>query len=258
MIKKLLIFLLAISMMLALDACDKKDDDSKERDQADTAISEDKKDDKTETKEEEPTVPLEDLFDWENVDGGIKITKYKGSDVHVVVPDIIENKKVVSIGNTFDGNVVMESIVLPKYATKVDLTDCDSLKRVEWNVTDIDFGSYYKAFPESLEELYLPSATKFKFGIIENRGENLRVLEIPACTGAPIKNSGTLESVTISKDVRYAFYHLGELCGITEIEGEAVGLYEMTNETQWVELTDAEREDIFAQLFGENCVVNLV
>lgn len=86
----------------------------------------------------EPSTSLENtsvtditsLYEWEEVSGGLKLTKYLGNDKKIVVPSSIENKSVVSIGTTFSGNIVIEEIELPDSVRSGDLIGCKALKRV--------------------------------------------------------------------------------------------------------------------------------
>lgn len=96
-------------------------------------------------------------FEWEYVSGGVKITRYLGSDAQVIVPSVIDNKKVVDIGNTFEGNIVLESLTLPDSITVLEgrpVEGCDALKVLRApGVREIEGSVYTKA----LEELYLPA-----------------------------------------------------------------------------------------------------
>ena len=74
-------------------------------------------------------------FEYTTIEGGIEITKYLGNSKKVVVPSVIDNKKVISITDTtFSGNIVLEEITLPEYLdiyfdSKL-LKGCDSLKTI--------------------------------------------------------------------------------------------------------------------------------
>lgn len=73
-------------------------------------------------------------FEYEEISGGINITKYIGSSKKVVVPSVIENKKVISINdNVFSGNIVLKEITLPESLNSTDFKlfkNCDSLEKI--------------------------------------------------------------------------------------------------------------------------------
>lgn len=124
-------------------------------------------------------------FEYEEINGGIKITKYIGNDKKVVVPSTIENKKVIQITDTvFSGNVVLEELTLPEEIGNLSssfFSGCDSLKELTFlGNTSIDSGYSYLPTP-SLETLNFAICneeqfTAMRWGIYEN--ENLRNINI--------------------------------------------------------------------------------
>ena len=122
--KKYLAFLLAMVLMFGLCACGgKKDDASGSAD-----VSEDTQASSTATTT--AAVAPEDLYEWQEVSGGVEITKYLGNETKIVVPSVLGNKAVVSAGTAFSGNVVLEEMELPDTVTKADLSNCKALKRL--------------------------------------------------------------------------------------------------------------------------------
>ena len=72
---------------------------------------------------------------------------YKGNSVDVVIPNAIDGKEVVSIGNVFTGDKDIKSIVLPNGVTsigKYQFSGCSSLTRIEIQsgVTSIGEGAF--------------------------------------------------------------------------------------------------------------------
>ncbi len=100
----------------------------------------------------------EEEFLWTAGEGGIIILEYIGDDTEVIVPEIINNKKVVSIGNTFDGNVVITSLSLPSGVKEFKLSGCDSLKTLTLNAEIIDGEKIEFSDMPVLDELNLGNA----------------------------------------------------------------------------------------------------
>jgi len=107
-------------------------------------------------------------FEYEEINGGIRITKYLGSDKKVIVPSIIENKKVIEITDTvFSGNVVLEKLTFPKAVENISdktLNECDSLKELTF------LGGASLSLPslESLETLNFAICNENQFGMMRN------------------------------------------------------------------------------------------
>ena len=152
-----------------------------------------------------------DQFVWEDSGDGITITQYTGSAKEVVVPSIINNKKVSSVKSTFNGNVVLESLVLPGDCL-ANLTDCQALKKL----TIVGGSIGYVSIPESLEVLVLDDATCFNLDDDVQGDVLVKELSISSATeiiGGRLKNDATeiigrcLENdatVTISDSIKYA------------------------------------------------------
>lgn len=87
---------------------------------------------KSKTNSEKPA-PI-DEFEFETNGSGIEITAYKGNRKTVVIPSVIESKKVTYISKSaFVGNIIVNKIVIPEYIDTVDTSifeGCDNLKEV--------------------------------------------------------------------------------------------------------------------------------
>ena len=86
--------------------------------------------------------PVEEVTGFEYEDyttvgiDGVKITKYTGSDKDVVIPDFIDGKKVLAIGDKAFYKADITSVTFGKYVRTVGLkafAACSSLKSVEFN-----------------------------------------------------------------------------------------------------------------------------
>lgn len=206
----------------------------------------------------EETPALEDIFEWQNVDGGIEITKYKGSSKIIEVPEIIDNKKVVSVGTAFEGNVVVETLILPKYVKRIDLSDCDSLKRVEWAAERIGGDGI---FPSCIEEIILPNLNIFSFSDIEcyeSHEINIKLLDIPSAyyiSALPSYYDANvnIDEVVISQLIDYAHYEKGAV----DFVGNAESADVVDTDYGDVYLDDTNREEVYKDLFGENVKVTV-
>ncbi|MDE6732099.1 MAG: leucine-rich repeat domain-containing protein [Oscillospiraceae bacterium] len=156
------------------------------------------------------SVPYADELDFmtEDVDGGVKITAYLGTDTVVNIPDTIDGKKVVMISGSsktahygFDNKNVtdikipdsvteivklncgntLESIVLPNGLKKIGddtFYECSTLKSIEIpnTVTEIGEKAFYKS---GLESLTLPDSVKVFCGDMIAGCTNLKEVRLP-------------------------------------------------------------------------------
>ncbi len=104
--KKILCVLCVLSLGLALTACGKSPAKPSE-------------------------APDNFTWEWESVSGGVNITGYNGDDTNIVIPSILDNKKVVKLSSdVFSGNVTIKSIVLSEHMTSLNseaFAGCDAL-----------------------------------------------------------------------------------------------------------------------------------
>ena len=132
--KKVLVFLLAGIMIWGIVGCGQKDVDTETENNQ--IITENRDDDGKEESnnssnadisvEEVRNAPETDAsqFEYEEIDGGLVITNYQGKDKTVVIPEKINGKKVVSIGEyAFSNN---EDITGVKIADSVDVIERDA------------------------------------------------------------------------------------------------------------------------------------
>ena len=102
-------------------------------------------------------------FIYEKVEGGIAITGYNGEKMKVVIPDTINEKKVVEISEgAFDATLI-ESVVVPESVTKIGryaFRRCGKLTDVtiKGNVETIEAGTFN--FCSVLKNVTLPDTVK--------------------------------------------------------------------------------------------------
>ena len=105
--------------------------------------------------------PLSD-FEYELTEDmeGVKITKYKGEALHVLIPNEIEGLPVVELGDySFSSRKKMETIIIPDTVKKIGryvFYFCDKLKNIRLSkaITSIVEGMFSSC--ESLEEFIIP------------------------------------------------------------------------------------------------------
>ena len=142
-------------------------------------------------------------FKYEKTEGGIKITGYTGKEMKVVVPEKIDGKTVVAIGEAAFDTSLIESIELPESVTvmeKYAFRRCGNLSEViiKGSFKEIPDGAFNYCL--ALEKLTIPDG-------VERIGEN-------AFGKAALKELVLPDSVKEIDD--YAFYTCS---GLTSFEG---------------------------------------
>ena len=107
--------------------------------------------------------PAED-FTYEFIDGEVMITGYTGSELDIVIPEMIEKRTVTIIGEEAFKGYDMNSIILPKTLVTVKkdaFYGCKKLKEIVFpeSVTEV-FGEYCLSDCENLESIHLPDTLK--------------------------------------------------------------------------------------------------
>lgn len=100
-------------------------------------------------------------YEVEDTSGGVEITKYVGSDTRVEIPDTINGKKVVSIGEKAFSKTSIKSVSMPssvKYIGKMAFYNCKSLKTVNFSSKISEMGEYAFDSCTSLTGVTLPAS----------------------------------------------------------------------------------------------------
>ena len=157
---------------------------------------------------EAPAETLADQFEFEAGDKGLIVTGYHGSGKTIVIPSVVDNKKVVELNaEVFAGNIMLEEIVLSKYMTVLDLADfagCDNLTAITYP-GDITSGKSSKG-PDNLTTLCLPGTKEIDLNdVIAELCEdnpNLKNLDLSGVESFESKlypyNAGSLEGVSLT------------------------------------------------------------
>ncbi len=194
--EKIVLVFMCIVLFFSLCSCKEKDikNNTKNNTESNAASLTVSGETQSIVKQEEPKKEQEDVlpYEWKEIEGGIEITKYLGNEKAIVVPEIIENKKVVSVGNAFSGNVMIEKLILPKSCETVNVKNCDNLKYLDYPGYKT-FGTFtlktlpFSSFPKSLETLILSGATgsvDFGYLAFNNWGglTNLKYLDLSSAS----------------------------------------------------------------------------
>ncbi|MDE7361673.1 MAG: leucine-rich repeat domain-containing protein [Oscillospiraceae bacterium] len=170
----------------------------------------------------EPTLADEADFETEAVDGGVCITKYKGSALNVVIPETIGGEKVVRIGEeAFQSNHSLIGVTIPGSVELIDsealfgaFTNCDKLKEVTFLGDDMPAFAY---------DAFFQSAW-----LKEKRTENPDYTIVNDMLLVWRKNEGDVTVPDgVTKIAPRAFEHMDQITGInipdsvTEIGGYA-------------------------------------
>ena len=181
---------------------DDDDDDDDWDDDDDDDWDDDDDDDDWDDDEDYESEKLYGYFFYKNTkDGNVIITKYAGKEENVVVPEEINDRKVIEISNSaFKGNTYITSVKLPSSISKLEnyvFCDCENLKLIDMpGVTEI--GYHALGGCHNLENIDLSKITKlspnalFATGIKEAYLPNLQDTEISCWTFASCHN---LESI---------------------------------------------------------------
>ena len=100
---------------------------------------------------------------YESVDGGVAVIGYTGEEMNIVIPDTINEKKVVEIGEAAFDATLIERVVIPESVTKIGkyaFRRCGKLTDVtiKGNVETIETGTFN--FCSKLKNVTLPNTVK--------------------------------------------------------------------------------------------------
>lgn len=98
------------------------------------------------------TQPQNSKFTYIHENGGITITKYIGNDTEVIIPESIEGKRVLCIGESAFASSNVKSVIIPEGVKKIDwftFQACTQLIEITIpaSVTKIEYGAFDYAKP---------------------------------------------------------------------------------------------------------------
>ena len=136
----------------------------------------------------EEASPVSDFEYKENEEGGITITKYKGTDKNVVIPDIIDHKTVTIIGRlSFSENINILTVKMSYNVTKIEpgaFRYCSELVsiRLSNKLEIIDAGAFTAC--QKLSDITLPDSLYYIGNKSLSSCKSLKHITIPAnCFG---------------------------------------------------------------------------
>lgn len=145
----------------------------------------------------------------QNGTGTVRITRYSGNEMDVVIPDKIDNKKVVTISDGAFRYCGAYSITVPEGVTKIDdyaFSECPRLVSVILpdGLETIDTGAFWCC--PNLVDIHLPSSVKSIGGRIFGECATLADLSIPdgitEISGSMFENCKSLLDVDIPFSVK--------------------------------------------------------
>lgn len=271
--KKYLSVLLALVLMLCLSACggdsngDKTEESKGEQESSATL---------TTTVPTTAPTSIADVYEWQEISGGIEITKYLGSDTKIVIPSVIENKAVVSVGTTFSGNIVLEELELPDTVTKADLSNCKALKRLTahglttlsrstCNLTGCTVleclalpkvsSIVYFEFPEALKELVIPAVQYCRSYDYPKTLEKLDISgAIEITWSSQFEN---LKEVVINENLKWhgPYTEKSETNPLNNIQQAEPNDYYDGVRVYYYEITEQNKAQVYCELFKCNEIV---
>ena len=158
-------------------------------------------------------------FEWEKEEDGVIITKYKGSEETVVIPEDIQGKPVRVIGDSaFKYNPDVKCVRLPKNLSVIAINAfscCKNLKNVEipYGTEEIGVLSFFSC--GKLESLTLPDSVKeigsYAFGDCTNLREIVIPDSVQSIGVGAFNDCKKINKVEISPQTRYRVDPMGEI-----------------------------------------------
>ena len=204
-------------------------------------------------------------FEYADASGGIEITGYKGSAKTIVVPELIGDKKVVSIADSaFSGNVVIESVTLPDSVKNIPssaFNNCDKLTYLKCSGVEKMGGGNSPGMNvlrlNKLVEIDMPNLTYIHFESFKY--ESLKSFNTPSVKTLEkyysTNMSKSLENVIVS-DTQFKYYIFTEQT-VTGLYTEYPEDYRYSIEagnTKLEEITDANRAQVYCDFFGVDSI----
>ncbi|MBO5094275.1 MAG: leucine-rich repeat domain-containing protein [Lachnospiraceae bacterium] len=186
------------------------------------------------------------LWTCTNLEDGIELLRYNGSEANLTVPSEMMGRRVVSLESTFDGFTALKSIVIPESVTSIEgaFYGCESLEQVSLPEHIVSLHYAFNCCFE-LKRIDLPAALKNASWAFESTG--IRTAKLPdgiEDISHAFMNCGRLERAYIpgtAKDLTEAFTDCESLREVSIENGVTrIGDYAFFNCISLKELTIPE------------------
>lgn len=160
--------------------------------------------------------PRTSLFCYKSASGGIEVYQYDGDiteDTVLSVPETIDGRTVVSIGEKFIGRSLAKTVILPDTVTRIDqsaFNSCTNLQTLTIPASVTEIGEFVFTNCTSLTNLNCSvdnPVYRTSGGILYNK-DMTRLIAAPACSEVAIPK-------TVQTIGSYAFYYNSNLRRIT-------------------------------------------
>lgn len=172
------------------------------------------------------SIPEKYEYEFQTIDGGIQITKYNGASLTVTVPDEIDGKTVVSIGDWAFASLSITEVTLPDTVTSIGwgaFSECDQLKEVSLSSNLVNISKFAFSDCTKLTVIEIPDGvTTIGYGAF-SECSGLKAVKLPAALQkiefVSFAGCKVLDSITIPDgvtEIEYsAFYKCIKLSRVT-------------------------------------------
>lgn len=97
------------------------------------------------------------LWNYVPTNGGIELVRYNGNQIHIDIPALVDNKKVISLECTFDGFYELKSVTIPEGILSISgaFYGCEGLEKVSLSKSLKDLSHAFSCC-YSLKSLVVP------------------------------------------------------------------------------------------------------
>lgn len=202
-------------------------------------------------------IQTDDNYNYVVQNDKVYLMNYKGNSVDVVIPNAIDGKEVVSIGNVFTGDKDIKSIVLPKGVIsigKYQFSGCSSLTSIDISSSVTSIGEYAFSGCSSLQYkeydngFYLGNKENPYFALIEAKNKDIASCTINGNTkvigGSAFEDCRSMTSIKIPSSVTSIGDSAFDGCNSLKYNKYNNGLYLGNKENPYLVLIKAINTDI--------------
>jgi len=129
------------------------------------------------------SIPEKYDYEYQTVDSGIQITKYNGADTEVKVPEELDGKSVVSIGDWAFSGLAITAVILPDTVTSIGwgaFSECEQLKKVTLSANLTNISKFAFSDCSALTDIEIPDGvTAIGYGAFSECSD-LESVKLPA------------------------------------------------------------------------------